>query len=296
MIALLSLLACQPSLTFHTWSSGADGFDTTSTWIDDGTEVTVFDAQFTPDIAAALLAEIEATTSSPVTRIVATHPNPDKFNGASVFQDSGASFIASDATAAAMPGVHDYKKAWFVGAGMFTEDSYPALPVPDQTFSGTLDLGNGISLTELAHGGVSSTQTVGIADDNLIVGDLGFPGVHAWLEGGIVDGTASPDLDAWRAALAELPDLAGGDVYPGRGDVTAVGKTVDDGIWYLDVAEAEVDAYVGALADPMSALTGDDANTHYANITAQIAEAAPARELEYLVTYGVYGLAFSMVE
>lgn len=296
MIILFSLIACQPSLTFHTWTSGADGFDTTSTWIDDGAEVTVFDAQFTPDLAAELLAEIEATTSSPVTRIVATHPNPDKFNGATVFQDAGASFLASDATADAMPGVHDYKKAYFVGAGMFTEDTYPTLPEPDQTFSGTLDLGNGIVLEELANGGVTTTQTVGVADDNLIVGDLAFPGVHAWLEGGIVDGAATPDLDAWRRALAELPDLAGGDVYPGRGEVTAVDKTVDDGIWYLDVAEAEVAAYVQGLTDPMAELTGENASAHYTAITEAVAAAAPGRELEYLVTYGVYGLAFAKVE
>lgn len=55
--------------------------------------------------------------------MVITHPNPDKFNGLSAFQDAGAEVIASEATAAAMLGVQGYKKAFFVGTGMFAEET-----------------------------------------------------------------------------------------------------------------------------------------------------------------------------
>ena len=70
--------------------------------------------------------------------MVITHPNPDKFNGAPAFQDPDAEVISSEATAAAMPGVHDYKKAGFVGMGMYTEENYPKLGTVDETFAGTI--------------------------------------------------------------------------------------------------------------------------------------------------------------
>ncbi len=116
--------------------------------------------------------------------------------------------IASEATAAAMPGVHDYKRAFFVGAGMFTEATYPALGEVDETFSGemTLDLDEGktVELSELSEPGVSSTQTVAFIPemDALVVGDLVHHNLHAWLEGGIVAGQATPTLDGWIGRFA----------------------------------------------------------------------------------------------
>ena len=35
----------------------------------------------------------------------------------------------------------------------------------------------------------------------LVVGDLIHHGVHAWLEGGIVDGRPRPDLEAWKRTI-----------------------------------------------------------------------------------------------
>jgi hypothetical protein len=89
-----------------------------------------------------------------VTHLVVAHPNPDKFNGRIAFQAAGTAVIASEATAAAMPGVHDDKKAFFVGTGMFTEETYPTLGEVDETFSGemTLDLG-GRKTIELLNSG-----------------------------------------------------------------------------------------------------------------------------------------------
>ena len=103
-----------------------------------------FDAQFTPELAEQAIASLREQTDNPITYLVITHPNPDKFNGAPAFQE-GAQVIASEATAAAIPGVHEYKKAVFVGKGMFTEETYPKLATVDETFTGTktLELGDG---------------------------------------------------------------------------------------------------------------------------------------------------------
>ena len=51
--------------------------------------------------------------------------------------------------------------------------------------------------------------------------------------------------------------------------------------------------YVAGLQDPMADLSGEDAGSHYAAITALAEDAFPNYTLSYLVTYGVYGLALS---
>lgn len=293
LAALLVACTSEP-LSIQRWTSGAEGFDTHSYWVDTGKEVVVFDAQFTPELANTLLADIQSQTDSPVSTVVVTHPNPDKFNGATVFQDAGATLVASEATAAAMPEVWAYKKAYFVGAGMFTEETWPALPEVDVTFGQSMELdleASAISLTVLDNPGVTTTQTVAVVGEDLIVGDLGAGRVHAWLEGGIVDGAATPDIEGWIAALDELPALGSGDVYPGRGETLPVQTAVSEQQAYLADLDALVADYVGGLDDPMSALTGDEAGTHYAAITAEAEAAFPDHGLSYLVTYGVYGLA-----
>ncbi|MCB9741549.1 MAG: MBL fold metallo-hydrolase [Alphaproteobacteria bacterium] len=295
-----ALSACAPAaeLEVNRFTSGAEGFDTHSYWVDTGAEVVVFDAQFTPALAEAMLAEIAATTDSPVRYVVATHPNPDKFNGATVFQAAGAELVVSEATAAAMPGVHAYKEAYFTGVGMFEAGTYPSLPSPDLSFSGelTLDLdGAGdIRLVELEHGGVTSTQTVAILDEQqLIVGDLLANQAHAWLEGGIVDGAPAPDLASWKAAVMELPALAGAEAttWPGRGEPMAAQAAAEAQVAYLDDAEAVVREVLGQLSDPQGELASEAAWGHYEAITAELAARYPEHAHSYLVTYGVYGLA-----
>src|SRR5512132_4389193 len=109
-----------------TFTSDAAGFDTHSLYWDTGHEVVVFDAQLTEPLAEKLIAEIEGKTSSPITYVVVTHPNPDKFNGVRPFQALGAKVIASESTAAAIPGVHAYKKYYFVDlTKQIPEAAYP---------------------------------------------------------------------------------------------------------------------------------------------------------------------------
>ena len=210
LFALALLAAACGETRFGTVTSGPEGFDTHAYWYDTGSEVVVFDAGFTPDIARQIVAAVEAETDSPITHVVITHPNPDKFNGAPVFQALGAQVVASRATAEAIPGVWAYKRAYFVDyAGVFTDETWPAQATVDVVFEGSLRLdldGGAVELLELENAGVSSTQTVAWVADHeaLIVGDLVHHRAHAWLEGGIVDGAPTPDLDGWRAALDEL--------------------------------------------------------------------------------------------
>ncbi len=292
------LCACAPDvsspLEIRRFTSGIEGFDTHSYWIDTGKEVVVFDAQFAPALAEALLAEIRAATDAPITHVVVTHPNPDKFNGAAVFQREGATVVASTATAAAIPEVWAYKKAYFIGTGGFTEATWPALPTIDVTFENSLDLdlaGGEVTLHVLNHSGVTTTQTVAVVGDDLIVGDLVAGRAHAWLEGGIVDGAPRPDIAGWLAALDELTTLGSGVVHPGRGEALPVDVAVAEQKAYLTRVDEVVRTYVADLVDPTAALTGDQAGEHYAALTAAAEAAFPDYALAYLVTYGVYGLA-----
>ncbi len=279
----------------HTWTSGAAGFDTHSHWVDTGAEVVVFDAQFTPALARELIADIQAETDSPIAAVVITHPNPDKFLGAPAFQELGAEVVASAATAAALAGVHAHKQAYFVGAGMFTAESFPALPAVDRTFTGALTLETAVPvrLVELAQGGVTTTQTVGIVGDHLFAGDLTAGRAHAWLEGGIVDGAPAPDLAAWDASLVELGGLAPDTawLHPGRGEALPLATAVAEQRAYLATADAVVAEHVAQLDDPLAALMGPEAGAHMAAITAALASRYPEHTLAYLVSYGVYGLA-----
>lgn len=285
----------------HRWQSSDSGFHTNSWWLDTGAEVVVFDAQFTPELAEALVADIQAATDSPITTLVITHPNPDKFNGAPVFQELGATVVASAATVAAMPGVHAYKEAYFTGVGMFEAGAYPALPTVDQTFETALTVeleGTDLplELSVLDHGGVTTTQTVARIGDEVFVGDLVAEQTHAWLEGGIVDGAARPDLGAWSAALDETLALVGPDavIHPGRGAAASAGVVLPAQRDYLADAEEIVRAVLAEEADPVATLSGEQAGAVYGRITERLAAAHPGHAHSYLVTYGVYGLALDI--
>jgi glyoxylase-like metal-dependent hydrolase (beta-lactamase superfamily II) len=262
--------------------------------------VVAFDAQFTPELAEAAIALLREQTDNPITSLVITHPNPDKFNGAPVFQAEGATVIASEATAEALPGVHTYKKAGFVGMGMFTEETYPEQATIDQTFTGThtLELGNGktVELRELSQPGVSSTQTVAFIPElpALVVGDLVHHKLHAWLEGGIVDGQATPTLEGWIADLRELEETFAAEpeptVYGGRGEAAPLAVAVADQIAYLERADQIVTDYIAGLDDAKAALSGPDAAEHYAAIQEQLAEAFPDYAFPDMIAFSVYGL------
>ncbi|WP_394847000.1 MBL fold metallo-hydrolase [Pendulispora brunnea] len=280
------------------FTSDAAGFETHSFWYDTGREVVVFDAQFTEALARKVIAEIHAATASPIRYVVVTHPNPDKFNGASAFRAEGARIVASKATAAAIPDVHAYKKHYFVEvAKMFTAETYPAQATIDETFEGDFSLpltGEGrVELHELKHAGVSSTQTVAYVPGigALVVGDLVHVGAHAWLEGGIVHGAPQPRVDDWKLALDELLAYPGATVYGGRGASAKVEDAVAAQKRYLDGMHRLVADYVKSLGPRKSELLGDGGAPHYQALTQKAEKAFPELSLSYLIAYGVYGLA-----
>jgi glyoxylase-like metal-dependent hydrolase (beta-lactamase superfamily II) len=279
-----------------TFTSDAAGFDTHSFYYDTGKEVVVFDAQFTPTLAKKVIDQIHGQTSSPITYLVVLHPNPDKFNGAPEFQKIGAKVVASQATTKAIPGVHAYKKYYFVNvAKMFTDETYPAEAKVDVTFQGhySLPLSAGaVELSELSSAGVSSTQTVAWVPSQkaLFVGDLVHHEAHAWLEGGIVNGKATPDLPGWRKDLAELSAFEGATVFGGRGEAAPVEEAVPAQLAYLDGMEKLVTDYVAQLGAAKSELSGEKAGAHYKAIAGLAAKRFPDDKLPYLVEYGVYGL------
>ncbi|WP_394836659.1 MBL fold metallo-hydrolase [Pendulispora rubella] len=280
------------------FTSDVAGFETHSFWYDTGREVVVFDAQFTEPWARKVIAEIHAATPSPIRYVVITHPNPDKFNGAPAFRAEGARIVASKATAAAIPGVHAYKKHYFVEiAKMFTAETYPAQATIDETFEGDFSLplnGEGrVELHELKHPGVSSTQTVAFLPGigALVVGDLVHVGAHAWLEGGIVQGAPQPRLDDWKLALDELLAYPGATVYGGRGASAHVEVVVAAQKRYLDGMRQLVTDYVKGLGPRKSELLGDAAGPHFQVLTQKAEQAFPELSLSYLITFGIYGLA-----
>ena len=288
----------------YEYESDGGGFNTKNFFYDNGEEVVAFDTQFTPENAEKSIAFLRTKTKNPITYVVLTHPNPDKFNGMSVFQKLGAKVIASVKTAENLKGTHEYKKFFFVNmAKMFTEESYPKLSQVDITFEQNTDLrlknGEVISLRELSRAGVSTNQTIALVNsmNAVFVGDLVHTNAHAWLEGGIVNGKATPTLSDWISDLKELQasfkDEPQTLAYGGRGDAAAVVKAVSAQIEYLNRAEEIVSSYIKGLGERRSELLGDQANGHYQAIQGLFEKAFPAYRLGYMIQYGVYGLVNS---
>jgi glyoxylase-like metal-dependent hydrolase (beta-lactamase superfamily II) len=276
----------------HEFESDANGFNTKNFFYDNGEEVIVFDTQFTGGLADQSIEFIKARTKSPITTVVVTHPNPDKFNGAAEFQKLGAKVIASEATAAAIPGVHAYKKYYFTQISkMFTDATYPNEAHVDQKFAGSFDLklrnGEVIQLLELAQPGVSSNQTVAYIPrvKSLVVGDLVHHRVHAWLEGGIVNGKATPTISGWIADLKQLATTFPAEtrVYGGRGESAPLAEAVTAQIDYLTKANQIVREHVKGKA----ALTDEN----FKALEKKFEVAFPGFGLSYMIGYGVYGLA-----
>ncbi len=298
---MLNTLSFAHAGTLGVYQSDADGFNTRTYWYDDGREVTVFDTQFVPALTEAMIGEIHKSTKNPITRVVVTHPNPDKFNGLSVMNKLGAISIASKATANAMKGVNDYKEYFWVNiAKAFTKETYPKFEEVKHTFEGQLVIklqsGETITLLQLKNAGVSSTQTVARIDatGDLIVGDLVHYKAHAWLEGGIVDGKTKINIASWIAALDELKSLGGKTIRGGRGEDAPVDVAIADEQKYLRAIDMLVSNYVKELGPRASELKDSTKSAeHYKAIQAKAEAVFPDRKLSYLIGYGIYGLVNS---
>ena len=291
----------------YSYKTDSNGFDTKNFFYDNGKEVVVFDSQFTGQYAQKSIDFIRSKTKSPIKYLVITHPNPDKFNGMKAFQAIGAKVIASNQTNKAIEGVHKYKQYYFVKiAKMFTEKTYPQPGKVDIVFdkSHTIELSDGdkVELTELGTTGVSSNQTIAYipSKNAYLVGDLVHHQAHAWLEGGIVNGQPSPDLQAWIQTLDQVGQMAQKDtkavIYGGRGESAPAQKAIDAQKAYLKKAEQIVGDYVKGLGDKKGELKTDKANAHYTAIEKEFVKAFPSYKLSYMIRFGVYGLALSKLQ
>lgn len=288
--------------TLGVFTSDAAGFDTHTFYYDDGKEVVLIDTQFVPKLTAAMLRQVQSETRSPITRVIVTHPNPDKFNGLASLHALGIRSISSTGVAEAMPAVHLYKKSfWTETMKAFAPAEYPAFENVQQRFDGqrVLKLASGetITLFALRHAGVAAQQVVVRIDatGDLIVGDLVHHHAHAWLEGGLVDGKPVPRVGEWIAALDELPALSAAfpaaKVYGGRGDFVTVGEAVPAQQAYLRRADAIVRDYVGGLGARRDELWDAEALArHSGELERRFVAAFPDYRLPYMVRYSVYGL------
>jgi glyoxylase-like metal-dependent hydrolase (beta-lactamase superfamily II) len=289
----------------YVFESDANGFNTNTVFFDNGEEVVAFDAQFTEELARQSIEFLRRKTQNPISYLVMTHPNPDKFNGASVFKKEGAIIVASESTSRSIEGVHAYKKYFFVNiAKMFSEETYPKPVAVDREFLSRLELklsnGDSVILSEADRAGVSSNQTVAwIPSANaLVVGDLIHNGVHAWLEGGIVNGAPKPDLVSWIEQLQGLlKDFDNSlEVFGGRGISSNLKKSVKSQILYLQKADSVVGEYVSSLGNRSSELLGVEAGIHHAELAKRFEKAFPKYKHSYMIQYGVYGLTNSKIQ
>jgi glyoxylase-like metal-dependent hydrolase (beta-lactamase superfamily II) len=234
----------------YEFDAGPVYWNTKNFFYDNGEEVIVFDAQFSPEAARQSIEFIKSKTNNPITWVVILHPAVDKFNGIKAFQEIGAKVLASTNTAASMPAVYAYKRKFFLeGAGKslgFPIENWPALEKIDSIFDGSLSLelknGQKIILRELGKPAASSHHTIAyIAEEEaLFVGDLIHYQAHVNLEGNVMGNKTIPMLASWLEALNEVNKIFRKDpeitVYGGRGKQTSIPTAVWDQTRYLKAA------------------------------------------------------------
>jgi metallo-beta-lactamase class B len=103
--------------------------------------VTLVGATMTPHTAEVLVDEIRKVTSLPITEVINTNHDPDRFGGNAYFKQIGAKIISTSLTRDLM---QKEGEALIKQTQAFVHD-YPSVPVvlPDTTYPGSFDLQNG---------------------------------------------------------------------------------------------------------------------------------------------------------
>lgn len=216
-----------------TYVSKPWGFSTSSYWIEGPRGLILIDTQFLPSAAEESLQLAEASTGKKVVAAIVLHPNPDKFNGASLLAARDIPVYTSAQVRALIPAVHADRKR------SFYERYRPDYPAEAPTL-----LSFGDRTTELALAGTtlklhvlgpgcSEAHVVVEWEGHLFPGDLVTNDAHAWLEIG--------KTDQWRARIQELLALKPKVVHPGRGPAGDEGLLIAQGA-YLDRVIAAVAA------------------------------------------------------
>lgn len=272
------------------YTSDSNGFDTHTYFYDDGKEVVLIDTQFTPTLTKQFVQYVKSKTNSPITKVIVTHPNPDKFNGLSYLHKLGIESISSTEVAKDMIAVNQYKRDfWINQMQMFTAQTYPEFQQVQWQFSGkegTINLKSGetLSLFRLENPAIASSQIVVRvnATGDLIVGDLIHYKAHAWLEGPLVNGKPTPMLHSWSKALDELYGFSNKDalVYGGRGEVGHLDTVVNAQKNYLNKVDTLVDGYVSNSIMQHHAQNKDELIT-------LITKTLPDYALPYMISYSI---------
>ena len=185
------------------------GFRTASYWIEGPEGLVIIDTQFLSSAAAETIEKAEAITGKKVALAIVLHPNPDKFNGTSVFQARGIKVVTSAQVLAKIPSVHEDRKKSFYDR---YKPDYPAEAAKPESF-GEKDQeisAGGIKVKLHVLGiGCSAAHVVAEYEGHVFVGDLVGNGTHAWIEIG--------EIEQWQARLAEISAMKPRFVHPGRG-------------------------------------------------------------------------------
>lgn len=221
-------------------------FSTASYWVEGDDGVVVFDTQFLSSEAEAVLDAAEAVTGKPVVTAVVLHPNPDKFNGTSVFQARGVEVMTSAQVLAEIPAVHAQRLRAF---GDRYAPDFPQLAAEPDAFGNTTTTLRraGLELTLHVLGAGCSTNHVVVQwEDHAFVGDLVAHGTHSWMELGL--------LDRWQDRLGEIEAMGVDFVHPGRGPSGGMARVADQRA-YLREAAARADSVARAELGNVAAET-----------------------------------------
>lgn len=256
------------------YTSKADGFSTSSFWVESEQGVVVFDAQFLPEYAEALMAEIAAQTSKPITDVVISHANPDKYNGLEVIRAKHpeVKIWATPQIVARIKEVDAGKKGFF---GPQYGERYPqGLVLPDELISAPQVLRRGSLEIELIPmgAGVSTAHLVSLikSSGELVVGDLLHNKTHGWLAEGF--------SQQWLERLDALERLGAKRFLPGRG---APGGA--------ELIAQQRDYLKGFQACVASELEGAGQEADIATIKACILARFPDHQIEAMVDFSIPG-------
>jgi glyoxylase-like metal-dependent hydrolase (beta-lactamase superfamily II) len=192
-----------------TYVSSDEGFRTNSYWIEGDKGVVVIDTQFLLSAADELIEAAEKSTGKKVVLAIVLHPNPDKFNGAAVFNKRNIKVVTSAQVLAKIPAVHELRKTWFYDD---YKPDYPAdLPKIESFGQETQTLKvDGLELKLHVLGkGCSAAHVVVEYAGHIFPGDLVTNDYHSWLELGFVE--------EWTDVIKQLKKLDPEFVHPGRG-------------------------------------------------------------------------------
>jgi glyoxylase-like metal-dependent hydrolase (beta-lactamase superfamily II) len=207
-----------------------------SYWIEGPDEILVFDTQEQTDLAARVVAAIEAT-GKPVTAIIVSHYDPGHFGGVRVFTEA-----FPDAELLMTEGVGDQISRDLSG---YVErlreaggDDYRAPPEPGRLLE---------NREELLVSGVPVIVHILTDTEAETMTMLSIPSEQALLAADLVANRMHPDftdanIDSWPRALDRITrDFSGFTLFPGHGEPGPVNLLAANQIAYISFVRSQVE-------------------------------------------------------